>query len=102
MAWSISHGGSANSTLSGTQINNLEDKLRKNRRADMNAMKAVFDRQSGDPFDIQPQQAGRIGAALHQAADGLKMWDRGWAQMARQIGDSALLAAKLGEPWRWS
>lgn len=101
MGWSISHGGTryAYSSLS---LEQLEGKLRKSRRADMAAMAPIFSRQSGDPFKIRPQQASQIGAALHQAADGLKMWDRGWAQMAREIGDSALLAAKLGEPWRWS
>lgn len=101
MGWSISHGGTryAHSSYSLSQ---LEEKLRKSRRYDAATVRPIFDRQSGDPFKIQPQQAAQIGQALHQAADSLKIWDRGWAAMARQIADSALLAAKLGEPWSWS
>ncbi|MGW9371166.1 DUF7739 domain-containing protein [Streptomyces xanthophaeus] len=101
MGFSISHGG-ARYSYSSLSLGQLEDKLRKSRQSDMNTLAPIFARQSGDPFKIKPQLAGQIGAALHQAADGLKIWDRGWAAMARQIGDSALLAAKLGEPWRWS
>lgn len=101
MGWSISHGGTryAYSSLS---LGQLEEKLQKAKRYDRTALAPIFSRHSGDSFKIRPQQAEKIGQALHQAADSLKIWDRSWAGMARQIGDSALLAARLGEPWRWS
>lgn len=101
MGYSISHGGTRY-TYSGLSLSQLADKLRKIRKIDWATLEPILDRHSGDPFDIPPKQAERIGRALLQAADSLKIWDRGWAGMARQIGESALLAARLGEPWSWS
>lgn len=105
MAWSISHGGSANSTLSGTQISNLGDKLKRAANPnpwDWSTLAPLFAPRSGDPFKIEPAEAERIGNALHRTADSLRFWDRGWAAMARQIADSALRASRAFEPWRWS
>lgn len=101
MGFSISHGGTRYS-YSSLSLSQLEQKLRRSRKADWAALEPIFNRHSGDPFKISSHQASQVGVALHQAANGLKIWDRGWADMARQIGDSALLAARLGEPWRWS
>lgn len=102
MGWSISHGGTA-STLSGTQIHNLGQKLQAAARpADSAVLARLFVSRPGDAFSVKPQEAEKIGNALHSAANRLRFWDRDWAEMARRIGDSALLAARLGEPWRWS
>ncbi|MFF3620035.1 hypothetical protein [Streptomyces sp. NPDC002467] len=101
MGYSISHGGTRYG-YSATSLSRLGDKLRKSRNTDWPTLEPILGSRPGDPFDIHPQQAQRIGQALHQAAGSLKIWDRNWAAMARQIADSALLAARLGEPWRWS
>lgn len=101
MGFSISHGGTRYA-YSGLSLGQLEEKLRKVRKADWATLGLIFDRHSGDPFDIPPRQAESVGQALLNAADAMKLWDRGWAGRARQIGESALLAARLGEPWRWS
>lgn len=101
MGYSISHGGTRY-TYSGLSLSQLADKLRNIRKVDWAALESILGSRSGDPFDIPPKQAERIGQALLDAADSMKIWDRGWAGMARQIGESALLAARLGEPWRWS
>lgn len=101
MGYSISHGGTRY-TYSGLSLSQLADKLRKLRKVDWPTLEPILGSRSGDPFRIPAEQAERIGQALLDAADSLRVWDRGWANMARQIGESALLAARLGEPWRWS
>jgi hypothetical protein len=101
MGLSISHGGPAN-TISGAQIHNLGQKLQAVARpADAAVLDRLFAPRS-DAFNVKPREAEKIGNALHSAASRLRLWDRDWARLARQIGDSALLAARLGEPWRWS
>jgi hypothetical protein len=80
----------------------LRDKLQKAAPKEWPTLAPVLNRGSGDPFKVNVNTAQSVGVALPQATDRLKLWDRKWAAMARQIGDSALLAARLGEPWRWS
>ena len=102
MGFSISHGGTT-STLSGTQIYNLGQKLRPVASSfDWAAIALLFAPRSGDPFEVKPGEAERIGTALHRAAKSLRFWDRGWAAMAHQIADSALRAARSNEKWVWS
>ncbi|MGW6872887.1 DUF7739 domain-containing protein [Streptomyces xanthophaeus] len=99
MTWSISHGGTKHG-YSYSGIAELHQWLGAILRpADMQTVRPVFNRQSGDPFKVKPKDAAQVGHALLLAAGYLP---KDFAQMARQIGDSALLAAKLGEPWRWS
>lgn len=100
MGWSISHGGTRYGFSYG-DVAELRDKLAKAAPQESTTL-AVLNRDSGDPFKVNANTAQAVGVALHRAADRLRLWDRKWAAMARQIGDSALLAAKLGEPWRWS
>ncbi|MER7734114.1 hypothetical protein ABTX80_24805 [Streptomyces erythrochromogenes] len=100
MGWSISHGGTQHGFSYGS-VAELRDKLATAAPQESATLTVIFPG-SGDPFKISPSNAQKIGDSLHRAADRLRMWDRKWAAMARQIADSALLAAKLGEPWRWS
>ncbi len=100
MSWSISHGGTPRGTFSGTQIGELGDELKaKASWSQWRRVKAVFACRSGDPFDLAPAQAGLAGAALLAAAPRLSADS---AANARQIGDSALRAARAGERWEWS
>lgn len=100
MSWSISHGGTPRGTFSGTQIGELGDELKaKASWSQWRRVKAVFTRRSGDPFDLAPAQAGLAGAALLEAASRLSADN---AANARQIGESALRAARSNEKWEWS
>lgn len=100
MGWFISHGGTRHGFSYGS-VAELRDKLTKAAPQESAAL-AVLSRGSGDPFKVNADTAQAVGESLHRAADRLRIWDRKWAAMARQIADSALLAARLGEPWRWS
>ncbi|MBT2467830.1 hypothetical protein J7E97_08075 [Streptomyces sp. ISL-66] len=101
MGWSISHGGTRHGYSYGS-VAELRAKLEKAAPQESATLSPVLNCGGGDPFKVNANTAQHMGAALHRAADRLKIWDRKWAAMARQIGDSALLAAKLGEPWSWS
>lgn len=99
MTWSISHGGTKLG-YSYSGISELHQWLGAILTpADQQTVRPVFDRRSGDPFKVKPKEAEKVGNALLLAAGYLPAE---WAKMARQIGESALLAARLGEPWRWS
>lgn len=100
MGWFISHGGTRHGFSYGS-VAELRDKLAKAAPQESAALAVLFPG-SGDPFKLSPSDAQQVGTCLHRAADRLRLWDRKWAAMARQIADSALLAARLGEPWRWS
>jgi len=100
MSWSISHGGTPRGTFSGTQIGELGDELKAVASwQQWRRVKVVFSRRSGDPFDLSPEQAGLAGSALLEAASRLSA---DCASHACQIGESALRAARSGEPWVWS
>jgi hypothetical protein len=101
MGWSISHGGTRHGYSYGS-VAELRTKLEKAAPQESATFSLVLNRGSGDPFTVNADTAQSVGWALLRAADRLKIWDRKWAAMARQIGDSALLSARLGEPWRWS
>lgn len=102
MTWDVSHGGS-NGGYSYSYMAELGDKLRRAAGpVDSTRLAVIFGRGSGDPFEVQPAQAEQIGDSLHRTASKLRIWERGWAADARRIGDAALRAARLGEPWRWS
>ena len=101
MGWSISHGGTRYGFSYG-DVADLRNRLENAAPKEWPTLAPVLKRDSGDPFKVNANTAQAVGASLHRAADRLRLWDRKWAAMARQIGDSALLAARLGEPWRWS
>ncbi|MFD5419476.1 hypothetical protein ACFWJT_15805 [Streptomyces sp. NPDC127069] len=102
MGWYISHGGTKHG-YSYSNVSELGERIQRTAsRSDWSTLAPLFTPRSGDPFEIKPLEAAAVGAALLAAAKRFKIWDRPWAAMARQIGDSALLAAKFGEPWRWS
>lgn len=99
MGWYISHGGTKHG-YSYSSVADLGDELWALARwTEWRRIKVIFNRRSGDPFDISPTSAVQIGEALLKVADRL---DAEWAQMARQIGNSAIRAASRREPWRWS
>lgn len=99
MTWDISHGGTKLG-YSYSDITELYQWLGAILRpADMQTVRPVFARRSGDPFKVKPKEAEQVGNALLLAAAYLPAE---WAQMARQIGDSALRAARAGQKWEWS
>lgn len=103
MGWSISHGG-ARYAFSYSGVAEFRDHVKKAASwSQRRALKPVIDRRSGDPFSIKPRDAKAIGQALLDVAYRLPATPDGdWAGMARQIGESALRAARANEPWEWS
>ena len=99
MGWNISHGG----TQHGYSYSGVAELAHRCSgiltRQDLAKVSAVMGRRSGDPFWVRPKEAKGAGEALLLAASYLPA---DWAAMARQIGESALRAAYLDEPWRWS
>lgn len=99
MGWNISHGG----TKYGYSYSGMAELAQRCSgiltRQDWAHVSAVMGRRSGDPFKVQPKQAAKAGGALLLAANHLPA---DWAQMARQIGQSALRAAQAKQPWEWS
>ncbi|MFG2748038.1 DUF7739 domain-containing protein [Streptomyces xanthophaeus] len=99
MTWSISHDGTKLG-YSYSGIAELHQWLGAILTpADMQTVRPILNRPSGDPFKVKPKQAKQVGDALLLAAGYLPA---GFAQMARQIGGSALRAASARESWRWS
>jgi len=99
MGWYISHGG----TRHGYSYSGVAELVQRCSgiltRGDQSTITSVMSPGSGDPFEVKPRQARKVGDALLLAASHLPPE---WAAMARQIGQSALLAASANEQWRWS
>ncbi|MFJ6348643.1 hypothetical protein ACIQKB_04100 [Streptomyces sp. NPDC092046] len=99
MGWNISHGG----TKHGYSYSGVAELSHRCSgiltRQDLVKVSIVMGRRSGDPFKVRPKEARDAGEALLLAASYLPA---DWAAMARQIGESALLAASSNEPWEWS
>lgn len=57
---------------------------------------------SGDPFELTPQQAGQIRDALNAAARRIKIRDRRYLVVIRDLAKAADTAHRSGRPWRWS
>jgi hypothetical protein len=99
MVWSISHGGTKHG-YSGGQIGELGDELKAvSGWAQWRRIKVLFNRRSGDPFSLSSAEAALAGQALLDTAGRLPADS---AAMARQIGESALRAARAGHRWEWS
>ncbi|MFE0647475.1 hypothetical protein ACFVZH_02640 [Streptomyces sp. NPDC059534] len=99
MGWYISHGG----TRHGYSYSGVDELVHRCSgiltRSDQRDVAAVMRPGSGDPFEVGPKQARKVGDALLLAAGYLP---KEWADMAKQIGQSALRAASANQPWAWS
>ncbi|MER6098367.1 hypothetical protein ABT154_21415 [Streptomyces sp. NPDC001728] len=99
MGYRISHNGTQ-STLSALQIENLGKEVKRAAGfTDWRTLKPLFAPRRDGYEEIDPKQASRYGNALLKSA--AKMPDD-WAQIARQIGQSAQAAASANEMWVWS
>ncbi|WP_330435514.1 hypothetical protein OIC43_31000 [Streptomyces sp. NBC_00825] len=104
MGWTISHGTptGAPTTRSynwiGTVAENLANALTSR---DWALLRPVFNRGSGDPFDISPDGARTTAALLRQAAESGLMTPE-TAKDARLLADAADRAATVGHLWQWS
>lgn len=68
---------------------------------DWQTVRHLFRRGSGDPFTVNPAEAGRIAAVLARAAASGRM-TAAWAPARVQaLADSARRAASANRPWTW-
>ncbi|WP_327069271.1 DUF7739 domain-containing protein [Kitasatospora sp. NBC_01302] len=67
-------------------------------RQDWAALSILFDRHTGDPFDVPNQQAGRIAEALTALAPHMTP---AWAPRTREIAAAARAAHRAGAVWHW-
>ncbi|WP_037638544.1 hypothetical protein [Streptomyces flavochromogenes] len=99
MGWYISHGG----TRHGYSYSGVEELVHRCSgiltRQDWSRLQKTLHPSSGDPFKVKPKQAKEVGGLLLLASGYLPSE---WADMARQIGQSALRAAQANETWKWS
>ncbi|WP_255951563.1 DUF7739 domain-containing protein [Streptomyces odontomachi] len=102
MGWTISHLPVGQEQRSGSTITNLAQQLAHVLPGrDWAELAPVINRPFGDPFTVQPGQAGRIADLLDRAASHRLM--RGdWANLARALAAAARSASSAGQAWRWS
>lgn len=99
MGYSISHGGTKHG-YSYLSISQFADQLKANAGwSEWRRLKRTFSPKADGYFTVPPGQAALIGQALLDATPRLPAE---WRPMARQIGESALRAARAGETWVWS
>jgi hypothetical protein len=102
MGWNISHGpGADDIRRSYTSMHNLLQHLAHVLPgADWRRIKELFNRGSGDPFTVTPNDAGEMARVLRAAADHPKM-PTDWADEALSLASSAEHAANSRQPWEW-
>lgn len=102
MGYSISHGGSPGVTFSTLAIENIGEQLQQVLGwYDWRQVKPIFGGPLRDYPELNPGLAARVGTILVKAAQHPQMSEE-WRYHVRQIGDSALRAARAREPWVWS
>lgn len=67
-------------------------------RQDWQAISVLFDRPSGDPFDIPPQQAAQMATAFKSLAPLAGEWSRACHDLAATANN----AARNNVNWHWS
>lgn len=68
-------------------------------RSDWNAIRPLFNRGAGDPFDVQPRDARRMAQAFAAIAP---LADTTWRQACRELAVAASEAARNNAVWHWS
>lgn len=104
MGWNISHGSNAygEERRSYGTVSNLATQLAHVLPAsDWNSIRHLFNRGSGDPFDVPAHEAAGIARVLRKAASS-RLMPAEWETEARLFADAAGRAANSGQPWRWS
>lgn len=104
MGWNISHGTNQYGQVrrSYTSMSNLAQHLAHVLSArEWASISYLFNRGSGDPFNVPTAEASRVGNLLHKAAKHRSM-NSEWGQLATELGDAAHRAARAGQNWEWS
>ncbi|KPI12058.1 hypothetical protein OK074_2679 [Actinobacteria bacterium OK074] len=103
MGWNISDGTSQNGEFrrSYTTMSNLARQLAHVLRGgDWASIAYLFNRPDGDPFTVEPGEAGRVAVVLDAAA-AHRLMPPDWAVTAQELAQSARRAAGAGQAWSW-
>ncbi|MFG3051876.1 hypothetical protein ACGFZP_13125 [Kitasatospora sp. NPDC048239] len=99
MGWSWDHNqtGGTRSYSAHTELGEYLKQIAP--RSDWAAISPLFNRGSGDTFDIQPDQAARMGAAFKALTP---FASPTWQQACYELGAAAAEAARTRSVWHWS
>lgn len=103
MGWNVSHGTDQDGEFrrSYTSMSNLAQQLAHVLSAsDWRSIAYLFNCPSGDPFTVDPAEAGRIARVLRTAAVH-RLMPGDWGATTDELADAAGRAAAAGEPWTW-
>ncbi|MFF4574857.1 hypothetical protein [Streptomyces sp. NPDC001410] len=103
MGWNVSHDTNQHGEFrrSYTSMSNLAQQLAHVLTAsDWRSIAYLFNRPSGDPFTVDPAEAGRVAQVLHTAATH-QLMPGDWGATANELADAADRAAAAGQPWEW-
>lgn len=68
-------------------------------RGDWAAIRSLFDRCSGDPHDVPPDQARRMAVAFKSLAP---LANSTWRTVCYELGAAAAEAGRTNSVWHWS
>jgi hypothetical protein len=68
-------------------------------RADWQAIRPLFDRRTGDPFDVPSDIAAAMGRAFKAIAP---LANPTWQTACLELGNAAAEAARNNAVWHWS
>jgi hypothetical protein len=99
MGWSWNHNQTGG-TRSYSAHSDLGDRLKGIApRRDWDAISSLFDRGSGDEFDVPPGQAARMAEAFKALAP---LVDPQWRKACYELCAASAEAARTRSVWHWS
>lgn len=99
MGWSWDHNQTGGTRSYGTHAELGEHLCRIATRREWEAISLLFNRGGGDPFDVPPEQARRMGEAFKTLAP---LADRSWRPACYELGAAAAEAGRTNSVWHWS
>jgi hypothetical protein len=99
MAWSWDHGQAGGMRSYAAHAELGEHLASVAPRRDWAAISSLFNRGSGDPHDVQPDLARRMGEAFKSLAP---LADPGWRGACYELGAAAAAAGRANSVWHWS
>ncbi|MEU8920331.1 hypothetical protein AB0D10_05245 [Kitasatospora sp. NPDC048545] len=97
MVWSWDHNQTGGTRSYSSHVALGEHLLRIATRREWEAIQPLFNR-SSDSYDIQPEQARRMGEAFKTLAP---LADRRWRPACYELGAAAAKAGRTNSVWHW-